>query len=1476
MRTETRHKRKKLLCLLLVLCMMLGIMPTSVFAEGTKTEQTVTEETTAPETEQEEISSEPEATTEPASESMVETEEAEETETAGEKPGDSGSGEQKTKASLTRGSISPFSLPADRTSEISFENVVLTVNGTVVEEADDGGTFTIKYSNTSIIKFDWTANEDASFVSGDYFTFTVPEDFGSRMSTDGLAMTAVDGTVMGVIIFTKNTDGTYTATAIFNENVESLTNVSGTVKLQVTYAGMESKPVSWTFVLGEDEYIYEGSAEIRITGISDVAERVIGKGGSYQSNNNAYLWTMFFNEQTEKLTGTVTITDVLGSGQRITPYKGTTKGQYDYKIDYPAGDDNYYFRIRLIDYDTMRTDYNAMAVEYNVNGYEGLTASSKVLFDFLVNYSSNYAFIGTDGKIATVADNRITNFMKDGLVWTPDSTKPSTYRYIVDLGELGIDHYIELTEEGFMISLTDVGEYGVWIRYYTEATALMEQSKLENTAYLGTSKTTTSVNIGSSATVTGVRGSITLIKSNTHETKMFTGVEFVLEDDQGAKLTAKTNASGVLAFKLADFNYYDFTGTYTLTENPATTPAGYQCAAPITLELDASGAIVKINGQSVSATSGLTIEEVCRVTQDGLMITVYNKEYPSLTLTGTKTLTDHTDEGKTLKDYTFDFTVKDEDKKTVAEGTSNASGRITFDEITFTSSGTYTYKVTENVGSEAEMTYDTAEYTVVVVVAQNTVTEDLSIESIMVNGNAVSGTSNIAAAIVFDNTYGSIDEPVFVERTVTKTWSDSDNQDGKRPASIQVQLYAGANTYGSAVTLNAGNDWTYTWDNLPEKQDATDVVYTVRETGVPIGYTANYITTATGFNIINSYTPEKVDVGGTKTWNDADDRDGKRSTSITVNLLANGKEIDEKTVTADDDWAYAWTSLPKYSGGTLINYSITEDPVPDYGTVVSGYDITNSYTPGETSRTVTKAWEDEDDQDGKRPGSIQVQLYADGTEYGPAITLNETNEWTHTWNNLPEMQNKETVVYTVREMGVPTDYTAGYSEDGFAITNSYTPETVDVGGTKTWNDADDQDGKRPGSITVNLLANGTEIDEKTVTTDDDWAYAWTSLPKYSRGTLISYSITEDPVPNYGTVVTGYDITNSYTPGETSRTVVKVWEDVNDYVNIRPGMIQVQLYANGKAYGDAVTLNVANNWIHTWNNLPERQNGQIIVYTVEEVEVPESYVVSYSEDGFVITNTSLGLKDYEVTDISGTKTWDDNNDQDEKRPDSITVNLYANGTLQSSKTVTADDDWKYEWTGLLRYESGVEIQYTITENPVTDYSTEVDGYNITNTYTPGETSRTVKKIWNDKKDSDGIRPKSIKVQLYADGTAVGDTVKLNADNNWKHTWSGLAESEDGETVVYTVKEVKVPTGYTVSYSSDTFVITNKHNVTSNKNDDGNNNNGSNNNGYNNTRSNTINPKTGDYSNMVLWSLLLLAACAAMIFALYFNRKKRIQK
>ncbi|EGO2630094.1 Cna B-type domain-containing protein, partial [Enterococcus faecalis] len=184
-------------------------------------------------------------------------------------------------------------------------------------------------------------------------------------------------------------------------------------------------------------------------------------------------------------------------------------------------------------------------------------------------------------------------------------------------------------------------------------------------------------------------------------------------------------------------------------------------------------------------------------------------------------------------------------------------------------------------------------------------------------------------------------------------------------------------------------------------------------------------------------------------------------------------------------------------------------------------------------------------QDGLRPGSIQVQLYADGKAVGEAIDLTENKDWTYTWSDLDQKASGKTIVYTVKELTAVKGYTTSIddSEQGnVIITNNHTPETTAIKGTKIWNDKDNQDGKRPDTITVNLLADGKAVDSKEVTSTDGWTYEFTNLPKYQNGQLINYTVTENEVSDYSTTIDGTNITNSYTPGKTSVTVTKAWND----------------------------------------------------------------------------------------------------------------------------------------------------------------------------------------------------------------------------------------------------------------------------------------------------------------------------------------------
>ena len=856
-------------------------------------------------------------------------------------------------------------------------------------------------------------------------------------------------------------------------------------------------------------------------------------------------------------------------------------------------------------------------------------------------------------------------------------------------------------------------------------------------------------------------------------------------------------------------------------------------------------------------------------------------------------------------------------------------------------------------------------------------------EGNMPEGYSLTDTAKDGTVTTLTNSYSTEETSV----SVRKVWTDSDNQDGIRPESISVQLKADGKASGDPVVLNEVNNWTYTWTKLAKNANKTEIQYTVDEVDVPSGYTKTVTKESTGYVITNTHNPETTSINGTKTWSDNDNQDGKRPTSITVNLLANGTKVDSKEVTANDNWKYEFTNLPKYAAGNEITYTVEEDAVEGYEATVDGYNITNTHKPETTKVEGTKTWNDSDNQDGIRPDSITVNLFANGTKVdSKEVTANDN--WKYSFTNLPKYAAGNEIIYTVSEELVDgyeasvNDYNItnthetekievsgikswddnnnqdgkrpesitvnllangekvnsqvvtaagnwtynftdlpkykagkeikyrveevaveGYTTelDGYDIYNTHTPETTIIEGTKSWNDKDNQDGKRPEKIIVNLLANGEKVDTQVVTADNDWKYSFKDLPVYKDGQKLTYTVSEETVKDYTTEYDGTNIINSYTPGKTSASVVKVWNDANNQDGKRPESITVSLLADGRDTGITVTLNAENNWTQTVTDLDEKANGKAIKYTWAEENVPKGYeLTGNTTKGTLTTLTNKHVP--EVTSISGTKTWNDNDNQDGKRPTSITVNLLADGTVYASQTVTAAtnwkytfdnlpvnkngtainyaigevevtdytteideydiinthtpettsvsgqkvwddannqdgkrpesikvrllangtevatkdvtaaDNWAYNFTDLPKYANGEEIVYTVTEDTVADYTTAINGTTITNSYTPGKTSITVTKAWADNDNQDGIRPENIKVQLYAGETAQGEEVTLSADNNWTYTWSELDAKKDGQDIVYTVRETEVPAGYeaiVTGTAAEGFILTNTH-------------------------------------------------------------------
>ena len=558
---------------------------------------------------------------------------------------------------------------------------------------------------------------------------------------------------------------------------------------------------------------------------------------------------------------------------------------------------------------------------------------------------------------------------------------------------------------------------------------------------------------------------------------------------------------------------------------------------------------------------------------------------------------------------------------------------------------------------------------------------------------------------------------------VNKNWQDNDNQDGKRPEKITVELYRNnENEPIKTVTIDASSDWKYVFSKLPKyDEDKNEITYRVVEVTVP-EYDTEYEISDNGVEIYNHHTPEKVSVEGSKTWNDADNQDGKRPESIAVRLFADGTEVTSKIVTANDNWSWSFTDLDKYNSGTEIVYTISEDTVADYTTVVDGYNITNTHTPEKISISGSKTWNDADNQDGKRPESITVRLFADGTEVTSKIVTANDN-WSWSFTDLDKYNSGTEIVYTISEDTV-ADYTTVV--DGYNITNTHTPEKISISGSKTWDDADNQDGKRPSSITVRLLADGRVVSHKKITEKDNWSWNFEDLPVYEKGEKITYTIKEDSVENYETKLDGYNIINTHKTKTTSVSGTKTWNDNNNQDGVRPDSITVELLKTV----DGTTTSMGDNYKriltgstvdYSWSDLPVYEAGKEITYTVKEVgeengkiagKNGKEYTVEYDSNGMNITNSY----EPEKTEVSGTKTWVDYDNKYNSRPESITINLLADGRVVSHKKITEKDNWSWNFEDLPIYKNGQKITYTISEDTVSGYKSKVTGYNVTNTYT----------------------------------------------------------------------------------------------------------------------------------------------------------------
>ena len=200
--------------------------------------------------------------------------------------------------------------------------------------------------------------------------------------------------------------------------------------------------------------------------------------------------------------------------------------------------------------------------------------------------------------------------------------------------------------------------------------------------------------------------------------------------------------------------------------------------------------------------------------------------------------------------------------------------------------------------------------------------------------------------------------------------------------------------------------------------------------------------------------------------------------------------------------------LVKVDGNTVDKVVMKDEPTP----------VTPEPTPEpeKVDVTVTKVWEDANNQDGKRPQDITVILTANDVEQTEQRTLNAESNWTATFNDLNKFdESGNKIVYSVKELTVD-EYTSAVqgSENDITIINTHNAETRDIAIQTKFNESITN---KPDEINVDLLGNDKPVDSADLNEDNDYSHTFEDIPVYEFGEEVSYRFSIGrPIPGFVT------------------------------------------------------------------------------------------------------------------------------------------------------------------------------------------------------------------------------------------------------------------------------------------------------------------------------------------------------------------------
>lgn len=354
--------------------------------------------------------------------------------------------------------------------------------------------------------------------------------------------------------------------------------------------------------------------------------------------------------------------------------------------------------------------------------------------------------------------------------------------------------------------------------------------------------------------------------------------------------------------------------------------------------------------------------------------------------------------------------------------------------------------------------------------------------------------------------------------------------------------------------------------------------------------------------------------------------------------------------------------------------------------------------------------------------------------------------------------------------------------------------------------------------------------------------------------------------NYQDMISGQWGTDEYDLGfdvdveTTTVDVTKVWSDNT----VGSDSIEVQLYADGKSYGEPVILSDDNNWSYEWDNLLKYSSDSVeIEYTISESLVPgyyseiqryeggtrkivtaesvaafsegKTYVLTYGSGNAIADASAIGSTGlmWATSDISSPE----NLPEYAKWTATSVTALSSSGasaylqnkstgrylsydgssliTLSTSRSAKAYFQWNHLYflkSYTNQYIAGISGGYgTTTTN--WDSAAGINLYELTETEV--QTADISFVITNTETEdntsvsvekvwtgrNDGKYPDSVTVMLLLNNEPYGTSVVLHAENNWKYKWEGLPRTVEGLTCTYSIQELPVEEYYTSIQESE---------------------------------------------------------------------------